>query len=279
MGFEFTELVEIYNKPENLSRWLTPVPPTVMFNGLPIHFDKSFKRIGISFSGGADSSLLFYILCKLITDSGIDCKIYPITMIRFYKDKPWLESVANDVYEYIKKKFPEIVEPISWGFIPPDLEIVKLSNLKLTPTQVEGLQPHLSNCDVFVAREFLQFQVYKHNLQYVYSGTTTNPPIETNNEPKFRTAEVVGKDFNKVYSPTSISPFALITKDWVMAQYKNLKIEDLLSLTRSCTYGEKDGYKRWRKGDSYPPACLECFFCQERSWAIDNSEKYIIKES
>lgn len=279
MESNFSELLEIYNDPKNLTRFLTPPPPLVMFNGLPIHFDKNFKKIGISFSGGADSSLLLYILCKLIKESGSECKIYPITMVRFFRDKPWLEHIAKDVYNYIKAEFPDIIEPIEWGFIPPEFEIVKISKLGLNSSKTMQYNTSLAHCDVYISNEFVQYQIYKHNLDCVYNGVTTNPPIETNNEPKFRNSEIVGKDFTKVCGPTKICPFALITKDWIMAQYKNLNLEKLLNLTRSCTYGEADVYKRWKKGDKYPPACLECFFCQERSWAIDNSDKYIIKES
>jgi 7-cyano-7-deazaguanine synthase in queuosine biosynthesis len=37
------------------------------------------QNIGIKMSGGADSTLLFYILCKTIKDTNSDCKIFPIT--------------------------------------------------------------------------------------------------------------------------------------------------------------------------------------------------------
>lgn len=275
----FPELMELYTNPNNLKQLKNKTPPITIVNGLPFHFDKNFKRIGVSFSGGADSTLLLYILCKLIRDTNSSCKIYPITMIRFFRDKPWLEHVAVDVFNKLNTEFSDILEPITWGFIPEDFEMVKIEKLGLETPTVKQFRRDLANCDVLISAEFMTYQVLKNKLEYIYNGTTVNPPIETTNEPKFRTAKVVGKNYNYVIGTIRISPFALITKDWIMAQYKNFKLENLLSLTRSCQYGKHDAYKTWKKGDAYPSECKECFFCQEKDWAISNNEKYIIKES
>jgi hypothetical protein len=58
------------------------------------------------------------------------------------------------------------------------------------------------------------------------------------------------------------------SKDWIIKQYYEHNIEDLLKLTRSCE-GEFDGidYLTYTPGQSVP-VCNECFWCKEREWAI-----------
>ena len=125
-------------------------------NGLPIHFDKSFTRIGISLSGGADSSLLFYILCKLIQDNKSNCKILPTTVIRFYDTKPWLPNSAKKVYTWMKKRFPNIVMEHDWNFIPPDFEVVKLEKLGLKHLD-KLYDTNLMFCDVLFMTTYKEF--------------------------------------------------------------------------------------------------------------------------
>lgn len=253
-----------------------PVPPYTIVNGLPIHFDPNWKRIGISFSGGADSSLLLYILCDLITKNKSDCKIYPISLIRFYDEKPWLEHMAQDVYKWIDEKFPNILQKHEWGFIPPFLETVKISQLNDFNLN-KKFNAELASCDVAVVDSFIHYQVVKNSLEYVYTGNTTNPPIEHEKAPAFRQPEIMADNLNRVLSVIHISPFALINKAWVMAQYKNFNLkETLLPLTRSCEYSLSEyGLESWKLGDVYPEPCGECFFCKERKWGWENSEEYM----
>lgn len=245
------------------------VPPYTIINGLPIHFDPKWKRIGISFSGGADSSLLLFLLCKLIQDKRSSCKIYPIHLIRFHDQKPWLEYMAKDVYNWIDNKYPNILQEMQWGFIPPFLEQVKLKNLQRPELDLKH-DADLVNCDVVVVGSFLEYQSSKYNLDYIYTGNTTNPPIDHKNAPAFRQKDVVADNLDKVVNIEYINPFALINKAWIMSQYKNFDLFDsLLPLTRSCEQ-RMPGYKMdsWKFGDEYPQPCEKCFFCKEREWGL-----------
>jgi hypothetical protein len=64
-------------------------------------------------------------------------------------------------------------------------------------------------------------------------------------------------------------PFRFVEKDWVIKQYYDNQIEELLNLTRSCE-GEFEGmdYTTYKQGQEVP-VCGECFWCKERTWAID----------
>ena len=251
------------------------VPPYTIVNGLPIHFDPNWKRIGISFSGGADSSLLLFILCKLIKDTNSDCKIYPISLIRFHDEKPWLEHMAKDVYNWIDAQYPNILKEQQWGFIPPFLETVKIAQLNV-PELNKKFNADLASCDVAVVDSFINYQVQKFGLEYVYTGNTTNPPIDHDKAPAFRQPEVMADNLNRVLSVVHISPFALINKAWVMAQYSNFNLKELLlPLTRSCEHSLKEyGLDNWKQGDTYPQPCGECFFCKEREWGWNNAGEF-----
>jgi hypothetical protein len=246
-------------------------------NGLPFHFDPTFKRIGLSLSGGADSTLLFYILCKTIKDTNSDCKIFPITMIRFFDSKPWLPKSAKDVYTWMQERFSDIVDEHIWGFIPPDLEVVTMKNLQL-PHLDKRYRTDLMFSDVLCTMSYNEYLLISKNLDYIYSGNTMNPPENFDRAPEFRNEHVIEKEgITNVIGGAAINPFTLITKDWIMAQYQNFELEDLLKLTRSCEADIRVLGDMWSNiKDEQPPACGFCFFCKERQWGIDNSEKFLI---
>jgi 7-cyano-7-deazaguanine synthase in queuosine biosynthesis len=248
-------------------------------NGLPFHFDAGFKRIGLSLSGGADSSLLFYILCKLIEETNSECKILPTTMVRFFDTKPWLEKPAKDVYAWMKEQFPDIIEEHNWGFIPPYLEVVKIKKLGLAHLN-KNFPADLMFTDVLCTISYHEYLIKTKKLDYIYSGTTMNPPEDFENAPQFRNQAVTDIDgISNVVNANSINPFSLITKDWIMAQYENYNLHELLELTRSCEADTKLLGEMWLTVDDVqPPACGTCFFCKERQWGIDNSKKYLIKK-
>ena len=81
-----------------------------------ISFEKSWNRIAISLSGGADSALLAYLIL-----SETDADIYFTTQIRMWKTRPWQRYVAQDVVAWFKERFPNRIEHIE-GFIPPEME-------------------------------------------------------------------------------------------------------------------------------------------------------------
>ena len=66
-------------------------------------------------------------------------------------------------------------------------------------------------------------------------------------------------------------PFVYTTKDWIVKQYFEHSIQDLLDITRSCE-GEFEGldYTTYTPGQ-HVPVCNECFWCKERQWGIDNA--------
>ena len=272
---EYSKRLQRYKGHFEKYHWKT-YPSIIDFNGLPMPFDFNAKNIGINFSGGADSTLLLYVLCKIISENNLPTKIHPIHNIRFYKEKPWLPQMAKNCYNYLKLRFGNILKPVQYGFIPTELELTKISQLDI-PHLAYEFTADKASCDVLYTHRYNQFIIDMLDLEWVYSGTTTNPPIEHEKAPGFRDAEITQDKLELVMSASGINPFALITKDWVMAQYKNLDIDDLLELTRSCEADMRVyDIKAWKTGDDYPEPCGTCFFCKEREWGIDNMEKWIL---
>lgn len=91
-------------------------------------------------------------------------------------------------------------------------------------------------------------------VDVLFTGVTQNPPVSITegilpNRPAIHT-----------YVPGFEMPLINFDKRASMYLYKSLELEELLSLTHSCTQNEHI-------------SCGECFACKERQWAIDEVAK------
>jgi tRNA(Ile)-lysidine synthase TilS/MesJ len=89
---------------------------------LDIPFDRTWKRIGVNLSGGADSALLTYLLCKIIVDNKLDTKIDVITYQRCWETRPWQGHVSRKVYAWFLDNFADIINDRHTAYIPPEIE-------------------------------------------------------------------------------------------------------------------------------------------------------------
>ena len=271
--FKYLDYLELhYKKQDFIKQYETQYrryPNVYRINGLPIHLDKHAKKILVAFSGGADSSLLLYMLCTLIKREKLKTKIDVYTMIRFWEQKPWLKPMAEDAFGYLKKQFPDIIGIQHWGFLPHEFETVPLKKLNLRNLTL----PAMAKCDVLITHDYQEYLIKSYNYEWVYSGTTMNPPIDNNQAPAFRNETVVKDNWDWVITGSCINPFGLLRKNYTMAQYVNYKLETLLKLTRSCEVSlfEIEDYKT-----KYPPECGTCFFCQEKEWGKNNVEGFLL---
>ena len=64
------------------------------------HYEKSVNTVGIWMSGGADSSLLAYVLAKKIKDENLDIKIQPLSVRRGRPNNP---IYAGNVIDFIEE--------------------------------------------------------------------------------------------------------------------------------------------------------------------------------
>ena len=249
-------------------------------SGLPFYINKEWKKIGINLSGGADSAILLYIMAKIINDLNLDIELYPICVSRYWRKAKHVDQAKINVYNYVTRKFKNvIIKDIQWGFIPEAYDLTPLENLKF-PDSENLRYKHkfgIANSDVYFFQEFNEWLFSIKNIDIIFSGTTINPENESfEDKPSFRDKDKISElrifwpskskriEENKKHTAT-FDPFMFVDKSWTTAQYKNLNVEDLFTMTKSCEQGEN--------------GCGKCFHCKERQWSIENQHTYIYRKN
>ena len=234
------------------------------FTGIP--FDSEWANIAISVSGGADSALLAYMVCSKATTQ----TIHIVNHIRMWKTRPWQEYDARIVYEYLVEKFPHIKFELHKNFIAPDIEYGNIG-----PMLTDEYGQKVSG-DIIHQRSFGEYICHRYKIDAYFNGVTRNPSIKIENSMSERDIEPCDENEHKRYmihmGVVVSHPFRFVDKSWIVKQYKELDIIDLFNLTRSCE-GEFNNidYKTYKPFQPVP-TCGECFWCKERSWAIDESK-------
>ena len=223
---------------------------------MDLYLNNNWKRIGISLSGGADSALLAYLIC-----SQTNADIHFNTQIRMWRSRPWAEHVAENVVNWFGKKFNNKFYHHK-NLVPPELE---------EPTEylIKDEYGKMKSGNRIILRSYNEYIAHKYNLNALYGGVNLNPDIEIEGKVKERDEGHIPPHF--VHNGIDIChPFVYTKKDWIIRQYYENNIEDLLDLTRSCE-GEFEGldYTTYTPGQDVP-VCGECFWCKERQWGIDN---------
>jgi 7-cyano-7-deazaguanine synthase in queuosine biosynthesis len=193
--------------------------------------DKS--NIGINFSGGADSSLLLYILMKKLCQ-----KIYIFTYVSNLKGR----STAK----------------ISVDVIEKCIQLTGNSNI----------EHYVSYHDTLNNETFIKFSnkyLSSGEISNIYTGVTSAPPKHINCNFSYsdiineRDADFVRRTYIKEYHWHM--PFTNIDKSVIKNLYDYFEITDtLFPVTRSCEILNRSNYLNH---------CGECWWCNERKWAFD----------
>lgn len=195
-------------------------------------------NIGVVCSGGADSSVLLYILMKNI----------PNTLHIFTNGN------SNRGFRNIT---------VATQVVQKCIELTNNNNVRhhVTFTKSQSM-----NSIFDYPFEWLN----SNQIDMLYTGVTQNPPKKVYE--KFAmplddfNADLRNPDEKKSEHPTenSYCPWTNYDKQSIAKVYKDLDLlESLYPLTRSC---------EWEKGDSAPDPglghCGECWWCCERKWAF-----------
>jgi len=225
---------------------------------MELFLNPAWKRIGISLSGGADSALLAYLILEKT-----DADIYFTTQVRMWRTRPWQRYVAQDIVEWFRRRYSNRIEHIE-GFIPPEME-----------------EPHTTNIideygvskpgNRIILRSHNEYIAHTYVLNALYAAVNQNPDIKFNGALEERNDGVLKPHF--IHNGIDIChPFVYTKKDWIIKQYYDNNIEDLLTLTRSCEGEFEDlDYTTYTPGQTVP-ICGECFWCKEREWAIEQNK-------
>ena len=230
-----------------------------------LFFNNQWRSIAVSVSGGADSALLLYLLCKEVTYQ----TVHIINNIRCWKTKPWQEHDAECVINWVKEKFPNITFELHKNFIAPDLEYGEIG------PNIKDEYGKMVSGDNIQIRSFAEYICSKNNIDAYYNGVTKNPEVDLGGMSE-RDIELNENNQHllimKHMDRWAIHPFRFTTKDVIIKTYMEENIVELFNLTRSCegTFDWLD-YRNYKKGELVP-ACNECFWCKERDWAVDNAK-------
>ena len=219
-------------------------------NGTPV------KNVAMLCSGGADSSLLLYIVTKEIIEKNLDIGILPITIRRL---KPHNPFYAAQVVEKIEEL----------------LNYTYKDHMMIYPPKME-LTAYDPNCPYDSERKF--FHGIKNELrnsgeyQIFYSGTSEAPPDNIR--------KTWGKDVSREIllernpnkhdqKEISLSKNFMVWDVWknknkkqLAKIYKQEGLTDILfPLTRSC--------ESWTQSIGH---CGTCWWCLERNWAFGRLE-------
>jgi hypothetical protein len=210
---------------------------TIEFN-LPDEFDK----IGIKLSGGADSAIVLYMLCKYITETNRECEIIPMTVC--HAGKAYQLQFATKVIFFMQEVFPNI----KFGIHPT------------------GVNYHGESYD-WVQQKVVDSAYRNNQINCHYVGITKNPPsdvmiaFDQNGPADDRNADTVKPT---VRGGHVFLPLINIDKQGVRELYEKFDLMDtLFPLTRSCEVFTDDFSKHCE---------TDCWFCLERYWGFGRYE-------
>jgi len=233
-----------------------------------IPFSDNWTDVAISVSGGADSALLSYMVCELAKEHNITVHI--INHVRCWKTKPWQQHDAERVYKWLFQRFYHTTFKRHTNFIAPELEYGNIG-----PNLTDEYGKCVSG-DNIQQRAYAEYICKKYNINAYYNAVTRNPRQAKFNGMLERDLEPTEENKHLEYmvhlDVVASHPFRFVDKSWVISKYKELGLDDLLSITRSCegVFADID-YNNYKPGQ-YVPVCGECFWCKEREWAIEQSK-------
>ena len=239
-------------------------------DNVDIPLDPNWQQIAVSLSGGADSTLLAYLLCNIIKEQNLNIKVHCISHVRMWKTRPWQQHDSLGIFQQLSIRFPDIEFQRHTNFIAPDLEY---GNIGPNLTDEYGKQVSGDNIQ---QRAYAEFVCFTYNIDAYYNGVTRNPRLSNFNGMVERNLDPTDDNQHlyimKHMDRYAVHPFRFVEKDWVVKQYRRLDLWKLFEMTRSCE-GEFNGinYLTYMTGQ-YVPVCGKCFWCKEREWAIEQSK-------
>lgn len=212
------------------------------------------KKIFLLLSGGTDSALLFYLLCKYIDENKIDTTITPFTLID--TRRPGNDFYTNKIINFMRHTFKSV--NINDNVIRYITKINTHDKKKLT-------------------KEQLKLYFSKNNYELSISALTSFPSqseLEKNKELYNQSLNILTEDRTKTETKKTgpmyekenntywYFPFINIDKKDVAKMYEEYDLMDnLFPITQSCV-----GYPKHTKNGTEP--CKTCFWCLEKYWAF-----------
>lgn len=202
------------------------------------------KTFGVWCSGGADSSLLLYLLTKEIINDNLNIDIIPMTMRRMRPQNPYY---AAQVIEFLEEHL---------NFKYKDHLVFYPSYDNINPNDACGDQHFFRNEQYKLLDEGV--------IDFYYSATSQSPPLEVQKKFSDKLPDEILEDRDpnnlekRIWFDHCGQPLLNADKKELASIYEKENLtESLFPLTRSC---ESDYHINEH--------CGECWWCQERLWAF-----------
>jgi 7-cyano-7-deazaguanine synthase in queuosine biosynthesis len=216
-----------------------------------LEFNENHKKILLDVSGGADSSILLYMLIKYLQETNrTDTEVNVLTMA-FDKKGRWTARYATQIIDFVIKNTKTEQIKNHWVFYRKTAE----SNY------IPEMEKHY---------------IKSENISLLMNGRTANPPLgetvinhkgelislaETSPAPE-RNVNGNAEVYRYYPSFTVYRPFVNLHKKEIKDLYKKHNLLDtLFPLTRSC-----EGFDY--ETNDYQTSCGRCWWCLERKWAF-----------
>lgn len=202
-----------------------------------VNIDIHSGNIGLSASGGIDSSLLLFILMKYADKNSI---IHTFTGVADVRTCGWVDHLNR--------------------FIEESKKITNFDNIIKHTYRIEGTHNPKGLMDPL----YTYVDDKNLNLSIMYTGVTSNPPDSVQDTFKNKCAFYERRNPNitrNVYHHNNkwYTPFWNINKRKIAEMYDELSITELLQHTRSCV-----------NQDDITRDCGECWWCEEKHWGFKN---------
>ena len=165
-------------------------------------------KIGISMSGGLDSSLMTWLLCKEISDKKQNTKVFPLHGID--NTRPTSPENIQNIINFLRNSFPtvEINDMLTWD---------NTKDYKIPKSKKDS--------------EGLKKWCLEYKIKYLYQGRTANPPKEILESFGGHYEKVRNHDnkqpIKEMISPFNaylIRPWANVDKKYIYEQYVKHKL-------------------------------------------------------
>lgn len=255
-------------------------PKTYISEAYTKNFDEPVTGLAVKLSGGADSSIIYYTLCKEMQELGIDVPLYVVTLDVETKD--WYSHYAKKVIDYTEEKTgirpkEHLINYLSLPWTVPDYEVAqeinlsKLINTKQINVYYGGLTQNPARRNMAKAwnNKGMKMESYWEAYNLCKEGAD---PDRNNNSTKQTIG--YGRSLNQNHNEPFLGVLPFVQKDkrdGTAALYKTMGVtNELLPLTYSCEEDRQtqkikldivDGYQEYSH-------CGKCWFCLERSYAF-----------
>jgi len=214
------------------------------------------KKVGVHVSGGADSAILIYIVCKYIKDNNLDITVLPITSC--VNERPGMMEgtfrVTNKVRELFNYDIPFLLDNFLYY---RGRKVYKFMTEVHKNMLKEGVVDMIIGAGTGWASEIV---LKTNNMWY-------DRPLWRDKELNPSQYEPILEEDGTPTGYTIYKPFIRVDKKFTAEMYDLYGVRDtLFPVTRSCI-------EKFSRSEGWSKPCKLCWWCKERYWAFGEYDR------